>query len=101
VCALRGESGRRGINVLWDVISFWPRSAHPFVPAAYSQRAVPDLVDLIRVQPADDRERTWCCAGTAREACLSLAALLRVQTIDAKLLRRVGFLTFGSQLQVM
>ena len=99
--ALRGESGRRGINVLWDVISFWPRSAHPFVPAAYSQRAVPDLVDLISVQLADDREADLVLCGHSQGSLLSFAALLRLQTIDAKLLRRIGFLTFGSQLQVM
>jgi hypothetical protein len=99
--ALRGEPGRRGINVLWDVISFWPRSAHPFVPAAYSQRAVPDLVDLIRVQLADDREADLVLCGHSQGSLLSFAALLRLQTIDAKLLQRIGFLTFGSQLQVM
>ena len=99
--ALRGESGRRGINVLWDVISFWPRSAHPFVPAAYSQRAVPDLVDLISVQLADDREADLVLCGHSQGSLLSFAALLRLQAIDAELLRRIGFLTFGSQLQVM
>jgi hypothetical protein len=99
--ALRGESGRRGINVLWDVISFWPRSAHPFVPAAYSQRAVPDLVDLIRARLADDDEAALVLCGHSQGSLLSFAALLRLQVIDADLLRRIGFLTFGSQLQVM
>lgn len=99
--ALRGESGRRGINVLWDVISFWPRSAHPFVPAAYSQRAVPDLVDLICVQLADDRDADLVLCGHSQGSLLSFAALLRVQAIDSDLLSRIGFLTFGSQLQVM
>ncbi len=46
--ALRTEQTRRGANVVWDVVSFWPHSAHPFVPAAYSQFAVHDLLRRIR-----------------------------------------------------
>ena len=39
---------RRGVNVFWDVISFWPHSAHPFVPPPYSQIAVPQLAMRIK-----------------------------------------------------
>ncbi|MEN3267688.1 hypothetical protein [Pseudonocardia sp.] len=99
--ALRGETGRRGINVLWDVISFWPRSAHPFVPAAYSQRAVPDLEHLIRAQLADDPHAALVLCGHSQGSLLSFAALLRLQATDPELLQRIGLLTFGSQLQVM
>jgi len=42
--ALRAESARRGLNVVWDVIAFWPRSAHPYVPPPYAQEVVPALV---------------------------------------------------------
>ena len=112
--ALRGEAGRRGINVVWDVISFWPRSAHPFVPAAYSQRAVPDLECLIRTQLATNDEDRLVLCGHSQGSLLSFAALLRLQSIDEnppppdgneppppRLLPRIGLLTFGSQLQVM
>ena len=56
--AIAGEAARRSVNVLWDVIAFWPRSAHPFVPPAYSQRAVKDLEQRIAwhlAQPPDNR----------------------------------------------
>ncbi|MDQ3715358.1 MAG: hypothetical protein M3381_04900, partial [Actinomycetota bacterium] len=45
--AIRQESLRRGVNVAWDVMAFWPRAVHPFVPPPYSQRAVADLHDRI------------------------------------------------------
>ena len=41
---LRAENSRRGLNVVWDVIAFWPRSVHPFVPPPYAQEVVPALV---------------------------------------------------------
>jgi hypothetical protein len=94
--------------VVWDVISFWPRSAHPFVPAAYSQRAVPDLECLIRTRLADDPRAELVLCGHSQGSLLSFAALLRLQSVDQdpgstgpRLLPRIGLLTFGSQLQVM
>jgi hypothetical protein len=27
-----GADWRRRVNVVWDVVAFWPRTAHPFVP---------------------------------------------------------------------
>jgi hypothetical protein len=38
---------RRGANVVWDVVSFWPRSVHPFVPVAYSQFVVAQLDERV------------------------------------------------------
>jgi hypothetical protein len=104
--ALLGESARRGVNVVWDVISFWPRSAHPFVPAAYSQRAVPDLEGRIRWhldrEPGTGRRLVLC--GHSQGSLLSFATLLRLAAStgpDVARIREVGLLTFGSQLQVM
>jgi hypothetical protein len=34
---------RRGIGIIWDVGTFWPRSFHPFTPPCYAEQAVPDL----------------------------------------------------------
>lgn len=119
--AIAGEAARRSVNVLWDVIAFWPRSAHPFVPPAYSQRAVRDLEK--RIAWHLDRTRstgaqTTADPGQARRlllcahsqgSLLSLAALLRIGTSrDAGRSERrelglddIGFLSFGSQLQVL
>lgn len=87
--AILGEDKRRGVNVLWDVIAFWPRSAHPFVPPAYSHRAVRDLeerVDWNLRQVADDRVasggvrdgRDVVLCPHSQGSLLAFAALLRM-----------------------
>ena len=108
--ALLAESTRRGINVLWDVIAFWPRVAHPVVPPAYSQRSVADIrrriawhLDRLRTEQGgmtnpDRVDRVVLC-GHSQGSLLSFAAVVSMHDSDE--LDRVGLLTFGSQLQVL
>ncbi|MDQ4039064.1 MAG: hypothetical protein M3313_12130, partial [Actinomycetota bacterium] len=108
--ALRKETLRRGVNVAWDVIAFWPRAVHPFVPPPYSQRAVADLHDRIcwhldHPVPMVDgrtglhvpRAKHVVVAAHSQGSLIAIAALLWL-TDDQR--ERVGLVTFGSQLRV-
>jgi hypothetical protein len=124
--AIRAEGPRRALNVVWDVIAFWPRAVHPFVPPPYAQSVVPALVrricwhlgepDPLRGdgepavpadQPADrtdqqraevnpDFVRTVVVAAHSQGSLISLAALL---WLPEPIRHRVRWLTFGSQLR--
>ena len=101
--ALFGASARRGVNVIWDVVAFWPRAVHPFVPSAYSARAVADIEDRIRWHLGPGGAPRLAVCGHSQGSLLTFAALVRLtaSTADAALLERVAYLSFGSQLQVM
>jgi hypothetical protein len=110
--ALRTEQTRRGMNVVWDVISFWPHSVHPFVPPSYAQFAVHDLRRRIRFHldlPAapgattagradvpDDAPRVVVSAHSQG----SLIAFATMLWLGEEERRRVALVTYGSQLQV-
>lgn len=106
--ALRTEQTRRGVNVIWDVVSFWPHSAHPFVPAAYSQFAIRELRNRIRFhlgrlneKPADGVADSVVVAAHSQGSLIAFASMLWLTKgePDAEI-EKVGLLTFGSQLQV-
>src|SRR6185437_8322553 len=40
---------RKTIGMVWDVGTFWPRAVHPLAPPCYAERAVPEVVDRIRL----------------------------------------------------
>lgn len=108
--AIRQEAARRGVNVAWDVIAFWPRSVHPFVPPPYSQRAVADLRSRISWHlgtpapildgSADPPERPATHVVVAAHSQGSLIALAALLWLPVEERSRVGLVTFGSQLKV-
>ena len=104
--AFRGTEARRSVNVLWDVISFWPRATHPFVPEPYSQDVVRDLRDRIAMLLQETGTTDGVDAQTGRVVVAahsqgSLVALAALRSLPTTLCKRVGVLTFGSQLRVL
>ena len=41
--AARIDALRRGVGILWDVLTFWPRRYHPLAVRPYTERAVPEF----------------------------------------------------------
>jgi hypothetical protein len=104
--ALRAENARRGVNVIWDVVAFWPRAVHPFVPPPYSQHVVAGLrrriswhlgtLDDPNAAPPVRPATRVVVAAHSQGSLITLAALLWLTPAERE---RVGFVTFGSQLQ--
>ncbi len=104
--ALGSESMRHGVGVIWDVITFWPRAAHPFVPPPYSQRAVADLRRRIswhlgtlrdpEVPAPETPASRVVVAAHSQGSLIAVAALLWLTPQERA---RVGLVTFGSQLR--
>ncbi|PUB21516.1 hypothetical protein C8K30_11459 [Promicromonospora sp. AC04] len=118
--ALAGSSGGvpgRPWGLLWDLLCFLPRSAHPFGPPSYAERVVPEVrsrVDawLTGADIADDAERER--VAPTRRVVLSGHSIGGVLAAAVVLIRagnpvtdvapdagggRVGLLTYGMQLR--
>jgi len=96
--SLHSLSSRRALNVVWDVICFWPRSVHPLVPAAYSQFVVAEFRQYLSGRLASEEHLEVVVAAHSQGSLISLATLLWLPQAERE---RVGFLSFGSQLRQM
>jgi hypothetical protein len=103
---------RRGANVTWDVISFWPRSVHPFVPVAYSQFVVAQLDERItdfvdgRIGDNGDvcrgpRNGSPTAVMVAPHSQGSLITFATLLWLPRRLRASVGLVSYGSQLRQM
>ncbi|MFD3314302.1 hypothetical protein [Streptomyces sp. NPDC058694] len=90
--ALRPEM-RRNTGIAWAFGVFWPRAAHPFAPAAWTVRTVPELVHRIEhLLDSDSRTRILLHA----QSMGSVIAVAALWQIPPELRPRIGLLTTGS-----
>ncbi|UQX88726.1 hypothetical protein M6D93_01685 [Jatrophihabitans telluris] len=97
--AARRPNTARQLGILWDLASYWPRSAHPFIPPCYAQKVVPELADRVERYLAQGYRVVLC--GHSQGSLLVAAATLRVlgDTAGTDAAQRLGLVTAGSQLQ--
>ncbi|HEY5515448.1 MAG TPA: hypothetical protein VIK12_04510, partial [Pengzhenrongella sp.] len=98
--AVAGAANHNGrpLGLIWDLMCFLPRTAHPFGPPAYAERVVPELRGRV------DR---WLDASPDRRVVLSAHSLGAVLAVACLLAReeknpvrpRIGLVTYGTQLR--
>ena len=88
----RAKPERRGVGIVWDLATFWPRACHPFAPPCYAERCVPQLVTRIA---GDDSPVGYLLAGHSQGAVLAVATVLQLPPGRRD---RLALITFGTQL---
>lgn len=85
---------RRSVGIVWDLTTFWPRTAHPLAPPCYSERTVPDIVDRLDLLTSDPGGAVVLSShsqGTVIAAATMLA-------LDDESRSKVFLLTYGCPL---
>ncbi|GAA1890983.1 hypothetical protein [Lapillicoccus jejuensis] len=104
--AFRVPATRRKLGILWDVASFWPRTAHPLAAPCYAERTLPDLATRVSWLLSDEQGRLVgdrpqvVLAGHSQGSVIAAATVLHLHTLlDADRhpdrLEGLRLLTFG------
>ncbi|MFT3874732.1 MAG: hypothetical protein QM714_19125 [Nocardioides sp.] len=96
---LRNSDGaRRGVGVVWDLATFWPRAAHPLAPPCYAERVVPEVHTRLNwaLHSSPGEENLVVLSGHSQGSAIVAAVVSRLSPDD---LRRVRVITYGSQLR--
>jgi hypothetical protein len=86
----------RPLGLLWDLMCFLPRTAHPFAPPCYAERAVPELADYTHEWLAGDDERVVVLSAHSLGGVLAVATIYALPKVDVE---RIKLLTYGVQLR--
>jgi hypothetical protein len=111
----RTQRTRTTVGILWDLLSFWPRVAHPLCPPPYGGRAVLAVADRCSQLVNDEHADAVVLSGHSQgsvitaAACAVLDEQARSGTDDsgdwigkskaAATVARLHMVTYGSQLQ--
>jgi hypothetical protein len=94
----RSESARKAVGVIWDLTTFWPRAAHPLSPPCYAERVVPEMTTRIRWGLKIEPEARVVVSGHSQGSLIAAATLMRLKDDE---LRRIRFITYGSQIRAL
>ncbi|MDJ1370747.1 hypothetical protein C7K25_05110 [Gulosibacter molinativorax] len=105
----------RPLGLLWDILCFFPRAAHPLAPPCYSERTVPELTTRVLEwlgpgtvsprlplnDPAPSRKVviTAHSMGGVLASATVFAVLNRTEPVAVDVWGRLGLVTFGIQLR--
>jgi dienelactone hydrolase len=92
---VRDRNARRGLAVLWDLATFWPRWFHPLAQRSYSDTAVTELSELLRRRAANGDATVL--APHSQGSVIAAAAILHAEQAGADL-STLGLVTYGSPL---
>lgn len=106
LAVMSAKPNSRPLALLWDLMCFMPKTAHPFGPPSYGERAVPEFAARIAAwldgvhgaPPA----RTGMVAISAHSlgAVIAVSALFHLKSTRPDLpFNRIGLLTYGTQLR--
>lgn len=97
----------RPLALLWDLMGFMPKAAHPFGPPSYTERTVPEVSRRIAAW-LDGEVKDGPPAGTGRVvisahslgAIMAVASVFHLKSMRPDLdLSRIGLMTYGTQLR--
>jgi hypothetical protein len=96
--AMAKTGTRRGVGILWDVVTFWPRAAHPLGPPCYAERVIPQLRDrhslLVGTLGGAAKQRGVLMSAHSQGAVISAAMLLQQSDDECE---RTALVTYGCQ----
>ena len=96
----RSLDRRRKIGQIWDVLTFWPRSVHPFAVRPYAERAVPELQDYLHKVGLEPNAPRLTITAHSQGSVLTYAVLQGLPP-EKQVPTPIDLLTFGSPLSVL
>lgn len=97
--AARGTGGNRRLGAFADLVSFWPRMAHPAVPPCYALKVIPELTARARHHLSEPDTRVVLAGYHMGGLLATIAAGRLAASVSAAERERIGLVTAGSPLQ--
>lgn len=106
LAVLSARPNSRPLALLWDLMCFMPKTAHPFGPPSYGERAVPEFAARIAAwldgMDGAPPAKTGMVAISAHSlgAVIAVSSLFHLKSTRPDLpFNRIGLLTYGTQLR--